>query len=152
VDTYADTIRAYYRACDARDAAKISSFFVADAAHYFPGGDTFADGTPQEAFRGAEAIGRGFADGFQGDSRAYWHVDRLIEDLSRREAVIEWSNFKPLISPNTRLRGAEWYHFDENGLITEIRAYYACPMSGTDNAYELQGFDYAARGYSVGAE
>jgi hypothetical protein len=41
--------------------------------------------------------------------------------------VIEWSNFKPGLGPDVRLRGTEWYTFDEAGLISKIRAYYACP-------------------------
>jgi hypothetical protein len=148
---YETTILAYYAACDARDPERIAAFFAPNAVHYFPAGDTFPDGTPQIGFIGADAIGRGFSDGFQGSGRAYWKLDRLLVDEARREAVIEWSNFKPGLGAEVRLRGAEWYVFDEAGLITEIRAYYACPLAAAPGTHELGGFDYAGRGYSTDA-
>ena len=51
------TIRDYFDACTAGDARAIASFFAPDAVHYFPDGDTYPDGSPQRAFRGADAIG-----------------------------------------------------------------------------------------------
>ena len=124
------TIRAYFDACTAGDARAIASFFAPDAVHYFPDGDTYPDGSPQRAFRGADAIGHGFGDRFGGEFRTRWTVDHVIVDAERREAVIEWSNFKPSVSPDARLRGAEFYRFDAAGKIVEIRAYYACPPGG----------------------
>ena len=48
------------------------------------------------------------------------------------------------------LRGDEWYEFDPStGLISEIRAYYASPQARDLQRLELEGFDYAGRGYSV---
>ena len=120
------TIRDYFDACTAGDARAIASFFAPDAVHYFPDGDTYPDGSPQRAFRGADAIGHGFGNRFGGEFRTRWTVDHVIVDAERREAVIEWSNFKPSVSPDARLRGAEFYRFDAAGKIVEIRAYYAC--------------------------
>jgi hypothetical protein len=150
-DDYEATILAYYTACDARDPERIAAFFAPGAVHYFPAGDTFPDGTPQRAFVGPDAIGRGFSEGFQGAGRAFWKLDHLLVDEARREAVIEWSNFKPGLGPDVRLRGTEWYTFDEAGLITEIRAYYACPPAARDATYELGDFDYRKRAYSLSA-
>ena len=124
---YERTIRDYFAACTAGDARAIASFFAPDAVHYFPNGDTYPDGSAQRAFRGAEAIGHGFGDRFGGEFRTRWTVDHVIVDAERREAVIEWSNFKPSVSPDARLRGAEFYRFDAAGRILEIRAYYALP-------------------------
>ena len=146
---YESTIRAYFDACTAGDADAISSFFAPDAVHYFPAGDTYPDGSPQRAFRGAEAIGFGFGDRFGGEFRTRWTVDHVLVDAARREAVIEWSNFKPAVSAEARLRGAEFYRFDEGGKILEIRAYYACPPGGPETPYELGEFDYAGRGYPL---
>jgi ketosteroid isomerase-like protein len=143
------TIRDYFDACTAGDARVIASFFAPDAVHYFPAGDTYPDGSPQGAFRGADAIGHGFGDRFGGEFRTRWTVDHVIVDAERREAVIEWSNFKPSVSPDARLRGAEFYRFDAAGKIVEIRAYYACPPGGPGRPYELGEFDYAGRGYPV---
>jgi ketosteroid isomerase-like protein len=143
------TIRDYFDACTAGDARVIASFFALDAVHYFPEGDTYPDGSPQRAFRGADAIGHGFGDRFGGEFRTRWTVDHVIVDAERREGVIEWSNFKPSVSPDARLRGAEFYRFDAAGKIVEIRAYYACPPGGPGRPYELGEFDYAGRGYPV---
>jgi hypothetical protein len=141
------TIRDYFDACT--DTRVIASFFAPDAVHYFPDGDTYPDGSPQHAFRGAYAIGHGFGDRFGGEFRTRWTVDHVIVDAERREAVIEWSNFKPWVSPEARLRGAEFYRFDAAGKIVEIRAYYACPPADPGRPYELGEFDYAGRGYPV---
>jgi ketosteroid isomerase-like protein len=143
------TIRDYFDACTAGDARVIASFFAPEAVHYFPDGDTYPDGSPQRAFRGAEAIGHGFGDRFGGEFRTRWTVDHAIVDAERREAVIEWSNFKPSVSPDARLRGAEFYRFDTTGKIVEIRAYYACPPTDPGRPHELGEFDYAGRGYPV---
>jgi ketosteroid isomerase-like protein len=148
-DVYEATIRAYFDACTAGDAGAIASFFAADAVHYFPAGDTYPDGSPQDAFRGADAIGHGFGDRFGGEFSTRWTVDHVVVDSSRREAVIEWSNFKPAVSAIARLRGAEFYRFDDTGKILEIRAYYACPPGSPAQPYELGGFDYAGRGYPL---
>lgn len=148
---YEATIKAYFAACTAGDAEAIASFFTPDAVHYFPAGDTFPDGSPQEPFRGAKAIGEGFGTRFGGEFGTRWTVDYVLADPKRREAVIEWSNFKPDIGPDARLRGSEFYRFDENGLIVEIRAYYACPPGSPRVAYELGGFEYGRRGYPLAA-
>ena len=146
---YERTIRAYFDACTAGDAGAIAAFFAPDAVHYFPDGDTYPDGSPQRAFRGAEAIGHGFGDRFGGEFGTVWTVDHALIDPERREAVIEWSNFKPSVSAEARLRGAEFYRFDGAGKIVEIRAYYACPPAHPGRPYELGEFDYAGRGYPV---
>ena len=146
---YERTIRAYFDACTAGDAGAIAAFFAPDAVHYFPDGDTYPDGSPQRAFRGAEAIGHGFGDRFGGEFRTVWTVDHVLIDPERREAVIEWSNFKPAVSADARLRGAEFYRFDADGRILEIRAYYACPPGAPGRPYELGDFDYAGRGYPM---
>jgi hypothetical protein len=63
-------------------------------------------------------------------------------------AVIEWSNFTR--GRNTLVRGTEWVEFDrDSGLIREIRAYLAAPLPRDLKQAQLEGFDYAARGYPV---
>jgi methyltransferase len=65
-----------------------------------------------------------------------------------RPGLIEWSHFKT--REGTVLRGDEWYLFDpETGLIAEIRAYYASPQDRSLRRLELDGFDYAGRGYHL---
>jgi hypothetical protein len=61
---------------------------------------------------------------------------------------MEWTHFKPKLG--VYLRGDEWYVFSREGLIKEIRAYYACP-SATDpvRTHELGDFDYQALGYPM---
>jgi hypothetical protein len=135
------TIREYFDGCNEANAEKIMGCMEEDAVHYFPAG------APQGTFFGARAI----ADGWGAAVRnlgSIWTIDRVIVDAPRREAVIEWTHFKP--NAGIYLRGDEWYEFSGRGLITEIRAYYACPTA-TDPActHELGDVDYRARGYPM---
>lgn len=133
-------VRRYYEGCNRADRAMMISTLAPDAVHYFPAG------APQGPFIGAEAI----ADGWIGavgrlDSR--WTIDRLVVDELHREAVVEWTHFKP--RQGTLLRGAEWVCFDTDGRISEIRAYYACPPAPQPETHSLGGFDYGERGYPL---
>lgn len=133
------TIRRYFDGCNEADADKMRSCFVREAVHYFP------KGAPQGTFVGAAAIAEGWQDAVA-RLGSRWTVDHVVVDETRREAVIEWTHFKPKVGGY--LRGDEWYRFDDQGLITEIRAYYACPPSQPE--HELGGFDYEGRGYPSG--
>jgi ketosteroid isomerase-like protein len=133
-------IRGYFDACNSGDPDAIASYFAPDAVHYFPAG------APQGPFIGAPAIGQGWKTAVEKlDSR--WTVDRIIIDEDAQEAVIEWTHFKP--AAGVYLRGDEWYRFNNDGSIAEIRAYYACPTAPTPTNHELGGFDYANRGYPL---
>jgi hypothetical protein len=71
-----------------------------------------------------------------------------VIDVDANSAVAEWTHYKT--KQGTVLRGDEWYEFDPStGLISEIRAYYASPQARDLQRLELEGFDYAGRGYSV---
>jgi hypothetical protein len=135
------TIRAYFDACNAADAARIASYFEPDGAHYFPGG------APQGTFVGADAIAAGWVNAVR-NLGSIWTIDRIVVDAPRLEAVIEWTHFKP--KQGVYLRGDEWYLFSTRGLIREIRAYYACPpATGGPRTHELGNFDYQGRGYPL---
>lgn len=112
------TIREYFDACNAADAAKIAACFEPDGTHYFPAG------APQGTFVGAAALAAGWVTAVS-NLGSIWTIDNLIVDAPRLEAVIEWTHFKP--KQGVYLRGDEWYLFSPKGLIREIRAYYACP-------------------------
>jgi methyltransferase len=146
-------VRGYMAACTAGDADLIASFFTPHAVHYFPPGMYGGPwaGARQIAERWAEAVRE------RGSS---WTVDAIVVDEPRRQAVCEWTHVKagadvlrPAEAPHHTarvvLRGAEWYEFDESGLITEIRAYYASPQAEGLDRLELGGFDYAGRGYPM---
>ncbi len=136
------TIRIYFEGCNEANRDKILSCLAPQAVHYFPAGSPFG------VFRGAQAIADGWKDCVERlDSR--WTVDRLVIDPDANEAVIEWTHFKP--RSGAHLRGAEWYRFDEQGRIVELRAYYACPTHEGTSVHELGGFDYAGRGYATEA-
>jgi ketosteroid isomerase-like protein len=135
------TIREYFDGCNEADADKIMACFTEDAVHYFPAG------APQGTFSDAAGIAAGWVAAVE-KFGSIWTIDRMIVDADRREAVIEWTHFKPKL--NVYLRGDEWYVFARNGLIAEIRAYYACPAS-TDvvRSHELGDFAYQKLGYPV---
>jgi len=135
------TIRTYFEGCNEANAAKIMACMEPDAVHYFPAG------APQGTFVGAQAIADGWLRAVA-NLGSIWTIDRIIVDAPRREAVIEWTHFKP--KQGIHLRGDEWYVFSGQGLISEIRAYYACPAAtGPVRTHELADFRYAALGYPL---
>lgn len=133
-------IRGYFDACNAADAAAIAAFFTPDGVHYFP------PGMYRGPFVGARAIGERWVDAVA-TVGSIWTIDQIITDPASGRAVIEWTHFKTF--QGKLLRGDEWYKFDDSGLITEIRAYYASPQAAELNDLELGGFAYEARGYPM---
>lgn len=133
-------IREYYDGCNEADVDRILRCFAPDAVHYFPAG------APQGTFLGAKAIAEGWRR-FVERIGSLWTIDSLLLDEEKGEASIEWTHFKP--GGGVHLRGVEQCRFGGDGLITEIRAYYACPAA-EGRTHELGDFDYAGRGYPLG--
>ena len=133
-------IYGYFEDCNSGDIARIAANFEPDAVHYFP------PGTYEGPFRGARTIAQKWHDAVE-KLGSCWTVDNILCDPARRRAVIEWTHFKRALG--IVLRGDEWYEFSPEGLIREIRAYYASPQDGTLKTLELGGFDYAGRGYPL---
>ena len=114
------TVRGYMDACTAGDADGIAAFLSGNARHYFP--PDMYDGP----WKGARVIAQRWATAVR-ERGSSWTVDAIVVDEPRRQAVCEWTHHKG--SLGVILRGAEWYEFDDDGLITEIRAYYASPQA-----------------------
>jgi hypothetical protein len=134
------TIRDYFDACNRADKDGIMSFFVEEGTHYFPAGSPFG------VLRGANSI----ADCWVwcvAELGSHWTVDNFVGDPESGQAVIEWSHFKR--KPGLLLRGDEWYRFNSEGKILEIRAYYACPTHDGIKEHGIGEFDYAGRGYPM---
>lgn len=130
-------VERYFEACNEANREKMYSCFADEVIHYFPPGV----GGP---YAGKKSI----ADLWITAVRTYgshWTIDRLVADDSA--VAIEWSHFKPRISE--LIRGAEFYEFDQRGLMTVIRAYYASPRDRERKVNELEGFEYAARGFPL---
>lgn len=132
-------VRAYMDACTSGVAESITAHMTPDAVHYFP------PGTYGGPWRGADVIASNWVAAVR-LWRSSWTVDRIAVDPARGEAVCEWTHFKSNIG--VILRGTEWYEFTD-GLISEIRAYYATPQSDSLTTHELSGFDYDVRGYPM---
>jgi hypothetical protein len=133
------TIRVYFDGCNEADIDKMVSCFVPEAVHYFP------PGVYGGAWRGAQTIAERWVSAVD-QLGSMWTIDQILVEPSSARAVIEWTHFKTF--KNTMLRGDEWYVFDRpTGLIREIRAYYASPQDPNLERLELDGFDYAGRGY-----
>lgn len=134
-------IRRYYDGCNEADVTKMAGCFTPDAVHYFP------PGMPGGPFRGAQTIAESWKQVVRKAS-ARWTIDALLLDAAAGRAVIEWSNFT--LGRNRLVRGTEWVEFDrESGLICEIRAYLAAPLPRDLERAQLEGFDYAGRGYPM---
>jgi ketosteroid isomerase-like protein len=135
------TIRRYFDGCNRADIDMMTATMAPNAVHYFPAG------APQGPFRSAREIAEGWVNAVA-RLGSRWTIESVLVDAERREAVIEWTHWKT--KAGIYLRGDEWYRFNALGLITEIRAYYACPPTpGSAANSELGGFDYAGRGYAL---
>ena len=137
-----DLVRRYYDGCSAGDAAMTTATLHPDVVHFF-----LAPNQGSGPVRGAQHLARYWRK-VQGMIEARWVVDHIC--AADAQAVIEWTMFWKPAGRTDRVatRGAEWFTF-EDGLIREIRSYYQMRPETS----ELDGFPYAARGYSVpGAE
>ena len=135
-------IRDYFAACNSGVIDEIEAHFTPDAVHYFP------PGMYEGPFRGARKIAEKWNQAVD-KLGSCWTVDQVICDPPTRRAVIEWTHFKR--KQGVMLRGDEWYVFAPDGLIREIRAYYASPQDTSLKVLELGDFDYAGRGYPIKA-
>lgn len=135
-------IRDYFDACNRGDGPAIEKYFTEDGVHYFP------EGSPFGALRGAKAIAACWVTCVR-DLGSWWTIDRMVVDVEKQEAVIEWTHFKPKVGQT--LRGDEWYIFEPSGLIAEIKAYYASPTHPGTALHEIGGYDYRGRGYPMAA-
>jgi len=136
-------VTGYFEACNTGDPDAIAAYLTPDAIHWFP------PGMYGGAFRGGATIGARWSRAFH-DGGSRWALETVVVDPEAGVAVVEWTHYKT--SQGTVLRGDEWHVFDDaSGLIREIRAYYASPQAAGLSRLELEGFDYAERGYSMEA-
>ena len=111
-------VRTYFEGCNEGSHSKMASVFSPSVVHYFPPG-----------MFGPLVGSRSIADLWRGlirDAGSRWTIDRMVSD--EHEVAIEWTHFQP--KHQARVRGSEWYEFDQEGLITVIKAYYASPGKG----------------------
>jgi len=133
------TVRAYFDACNAASRERFAEVLADDCVHWFPPG------------AGGPYVGRGAIVDlwlkFVREKGSQWSIDRLVCD--GHELCIEWTHYKP--KARERIRGSEWYTFDQDGKIDGIWAHYASPRDAGRAANELDGFPYADRGYHAAA-
>ena len=133
-------IRTYIQACNDADAEAIAACCCPEAVHYFP--------SPILKWSGAATIASHFAMRVREHGICYT-VDRLLIDVDRAEATLEWTMFMHKPAPIVR-RGVEWYVFEpQTWRIQEIRGYTAAPLDSGMARQELLDFDYAGRGYPM---
>jgi ketosteroid isomerase-like protein len=138
-----EVIRRYYDGCSMGDVEAMCATLSEDVVHFF-----LAPNVGSAPVRGAEHLARYWRK-VAATIEARWVVDHCL--AGEREAVIEWTMFwKPTgAAQRVATRGAEWFTFADDGRIAEIRSYYQQRQETTG----LDGFPYAARGYSTpGAE
>jgi ketosteroid isomerase-like protein len=129
-----ERVRAYYEDLRSTDAADIRRHFSADAVHFY---------TRREADRTNARIAE-YAALAVTHLGAVWRLEHLAGSPDGAVAI-EWT--MEFDSPKTgeRMldRGAEFFEFDDDGLITEVRAYY------NERGGDLRGFDHKGRGHAV---
>lgn len=137
-DAPLQTIRDYYDGCSAGDVELMVGTLADDVVHYF-----LAPNPGTTPVAGAEHLARYWRK-VTGMIDATWIVDHIVVDGD--EAVIEWTMTWVPRGSSERIatRGSEWFVL-RDGLISEIRSYYQQHQKST----ELDGFPYAARGYST---
>ena len=136
---YVSTIKRYYEGCSTADQELMMSTFTDDVVHYF---------THHAPIRGAENLATYWAK-MQPRIKATWLVDHAV--VQGDEVVIEWT-MRWTASETSKpelMRGAEWYIF-RGEKIAEIRAYYMNRhLAYTQPNFELEGFPYADREYTI---
>lgn len=130
-------VRTYFEACNRGSHSLMAGVFAPSIVHYFPPG-MFG---PRVGSRSVADLWRDMIQ--RVGSR--WTIDRMISN--DEEVVVEWTHWQPRASAH--FRGAELYEFDEAGLITVIKAYYASPRDRNLPANELDGYPYAELGYAL---
>lgn len=131
------TVREYFEGCNKASRERLYSVLADDVVHYFPLGV----GGP---YKSKEAVANLWL-GFVREKGSRWTIDRLVS--SGNEVAVEWTHFKPKVGEV--IRGAEWYEFNSDGKIVEIRAYYASPRNSSRKINELEGFPYAEKGFAI---
>jgi len=129
------TVGRYFASCNAADAEGIMECLSPNAVHYFPGFHPVI---------GANRIAT-FWVGLVEEQGSQWTIDRFL--AGEDGAVIEWTHFRT--KKGQRLRGTEWYTFDGNGKISELKAYYAALHDPRSRSVQLRGFPYKKRGYPM---
>ncbi|MDN5859908.1 MAG: nuclear transport factor 2 family protein [Pseudonocardia sp.] len=137
------TIERYYAGCSTADVELTASTLDPEVVHWF-----LAPNIGSAPVRGAAYLARYWRK-VAGLIDAVWVVDHCLEGAGAQadEAVIEWTmTWRPGgAGERIATRGAEWFCFAADGRISEIRSYYQQRTETT----ELDGFPYAARGYST---
>jgi hypothetical protein len=136
----------YYEGCSAGDVELMLQTLHPDVVHWF-----LAPNTGSTAVSGAEHLARYWRKVGRMHS-ARWVVDSIC--ATPDQAVIEWTMWwlppggpdapEGVTTERVATRGAEWFTC-RDGLIHEIRSYYQL----RPRTSELDGFPYAARGYST---
>lgn len=130
----------YYDGCTTGDLAVLDETLHPEVIHYF-----LAPNPGSKPVGPREHLARYWRKvAMMIDAR--WVVERAVS--MGEETVIEWTMYWRPKAGDERIatRGAEWFVFRDE-LIFEIRSYYQQKSFPT----ELDGFDYAARGYSTSA-
>ena len=130
-------ISRYYEGCSAGDVEGMLATLHPDVVHWF-----LAPNPGSAPVTGAEHLARYWRKVAR-MHEARWVADGICAAPDR--AVIEWTMWWLPENAAERIatRGSEWFTRRE-GLITEIRSYHQLRPQTS----ELDGFPYAARGYS----
>ena len=129
----------YFNACNNRDAESIRRVFHENVVNYLPGG-MFGP------VHGVEPLIK-LWDSESGSINSHWHIETVFGCTKRGVAVAEWTAMKP--GRGKMYRGVDWFVFDDDGLITEVRGYYAAPRDDSLGKNELGGFPYEERGWTM---
>lgn len=138
IDANTKLICTYYDGCSLGDLDILRRTMHEEVTHYF-----LAPNPGSQPVSGREHLSRYWRK-VQKMIEARWVVENSV--TMGNQTVIEWTMFWKPAGAGERIatRGAEWFVLKDD-LIYEIRSYYRQETFTT----ELEGFDYAGRGYST---
>jgi ketosteroid isomerase-like protein len=136
---YVDSIARYFNAANAGDPAGMLACFADDIAVYTTGiAPRF----------GAAAVAQLIVE--LHSTRARWTIDHCL--VQEPEAVVEWSMLlvPPGAAQEAFYRGIDWFAFDANDRIVQIREFLLTNPAHAGKP--LEQFPYADRGYPMGPD
>lgn len=130
-------VRQHFAGCNAADADLLRQCSAEDIVYYYLDPGTQPVRGAEESVAWWVKVSKAL-DG-------HWTIDNIL--VSGEQAALEWTyTWTSKKNGERRLtRGTDWF-LVRDGRVAEVRAYFVRPR---DEDSELEGFDYAGRGYET---
>lgn len=127
----------YFQACNSGIKEHFVPLFRENATHFLPKGMFGPLLNVDSLFNQWQEDAR--------QNKAHWVLEKTFVDENQGIAIAEWTAVKA--ARNIHFRGVDVFEFDSDGLIVEVRVYYATARDPNTGPNELGGYDYSANGW-----